>query len=804
MKKINIYIGSTEEDLREESIELKNFVHRMADDLAEKGYDVDIRPLPREGENFTEEDIRNSEMCFFLFNRHAGDENERNLDFAYNVFKASVNERPKVYVYFRIPDRDESVDVSVSKLREKIDKQYSHFYGSFSDLDTVKLRMLLNLKFQEMDYLPVEIDGDGLLFCGQRVVDMDKVGEFENSGELNALKTEYTEIEERYQDMKPEYARGGCSEEFYKEYIEVASKRASILKKIEEQRRLIFDLSLGLSRDSAKGAMTPRMKKAYRLLEKGDTEGCLAILDPNDIDSDFEAWEKRIEEETRQKASVYIREYRLRIDVLLTMYSYDGRFDEIEKSYEKAVRVAYKYEVDLDVVLDYADYLYSHGDSKKAIIELEKLLERKPEDALKVQVYVTEGEIYIRKDSRKAEESFLSALDIIDKDSKKNPGKNEAGVAQACNGLAIICKETARSEEAEKWCRKALELRKKLALQNPDKYEPDFAWSCNSLANLFAKTERSEDAEEWYRKALDIRERLAKQNPDRNESDLAWTCNNLAVLYKDTGHSEEAEKLFQKALEIRTKLSEQDPMKNEVDLAWSLDGLACLYRDQRRFEEAEEHFRKSLDLLLRLAAQDPERCEADLASVCNDIAILYKNMKRYDESEKYYLKAFHIRENLSKRVPGRYESELAWSCNGLANLYKEMENEAEAEIWYRKALVLREKLAKQDPKTHEADLAWSINNLAVLYKDTGKPEEAEVLFCRVLEIRKRLAKQNPKRNEADYAWSCGCLACLYKETGRLKEADDLFNRALEIYDRLVKQDPGRYEADRALLCSNYE
>ena len=236
MEKINIYIGSSEDDLRDESIELKNFVHRMADDLPDS-YDVDIRPLPREGEDFNDDDIRNSEMCFFLFNHSAGNENERNFDFAFRVFKASENGRPKVYVYFRKPEGCGIVDESIDILKNKIDKEYNHFYGSFSDLDTVKLRMLLNLKFQEMDYLPVDMDGGGLYVFGRKVVDLDKVGEFANSGELNVLKAELAEVEERYLDMKPEYARGGCTETFYREYVEVASRRSNLMEQIEKLRK---------------------------------------------------------------------------------------------------------------------------------------------------------------------------------------------------------------------------------------------------------------------------------------------------------------------------------------------------------------------------------------------------------------------------------------------------------------------------------------------------------------------------------------------------------------------------------------
>ena len=663
MKKINIYIGSSEEDLREESLELKNFVHRMADDLAEKRYDVDIRPLPQEGEDFNDDDIRNSEMCFFLFNRSADDENERNFDFAYRVFKASNNGRPKVYVYFRKPEGKGSGDDSIDRLKEKIDKEYGHFYENFSELDTVKLRLLLNLKFQEMDYLPVDMKGDGLYLNGEKVVDIDKVGEFGNNRELKALKAELAEVEEKYLDMKPEYAKGGCSEEFYKEFENIKDKRSRLKEQLEELRKQIFELSLSLSRDSARGDMTLRMKMAYRLLEQGDTKGCLAVLDEEDLNGDYFARkkalqesEKRVQEEAKKNARNFIKEHKIAIDTLMTMYDKEGRFKEIKRRYEAIVAEAEEQEIEIDVILDYANYLSSHSDSEAAEkyylkeLKIRKRLVQSDSKRYKANLAVSYNNLALlysnTQRTAKAKKYYLEALEILERLAETDPKQYEANLATSYNNLAILYSNTQRTAKAKKYYLKALKIFEQLAETDPKQYEAYLATSYNNLAFLYSKTRRTTEAEMYHLEALRIMERLAKSNPEQFGSGLATIYNNLALLYHKNQSTTEAEVYYYKALKINKLLAETDPKRYEPNLAQSYNNLANLYMNTQRTAESEVYHFEALEIWKRLAKIDPKQYEPYLAWSYNNLGILYKKTQRTAEAEKYLLKSLEIREKL--------------------------------------------------------------------------------------------------------------------------------------------------------------
>ena len=711
-KKINIYINSSGEDLKSEATELRNFVNKLGDDLSERGYDVMIRPLPMKAEQFREEDIRDSEMCFFLFGHSSGEETEKNFDYAYSVFHDSKDQKPKVYVYFRKPEKGESADESIERMKEKIDGEYGHFYSRYDNLDTIKLRMLLNLKFQEMDYLPVNMDGDGLYLCGERVVELDKVGEFANCMELSNLRNEQEKTEKEYLDMCAKYGKEDRTDEFYRRYADVASRRTLLNERINELRKQIFELSLGLSRDSVSGDMTPRMKKAYKLLEEGDPEGCLAVLDEEETISDFNATmrlldekAKMVEKRKKKEASQFIREQKIAIDVLVTMYNDSERFDKIVKKYEYIVPVAIEYKTELDVVHEYASYLFDHGESQKAILELKDLL----------------GLV-----------EWLSAQDSL---------QYEPVLAASYSRLALFYSQTiGHMDEAEELFKKAITLQIRLVKSDSMRFEPDLAISYNNLADYYRKNSRHSDkVEELYRSALEINIRLAKQDPKQHEANLATSYNNLAVLYSDTHRFEEAETLFQQSLDVRDRLAKQNYQLFGPDLATTYNNLATLRLRTKRPKEAEEYSDKALEIQRRFAEQDPYRYEPDLLHSYKTLALIYSASGYSMIAAKYYYFCMGTSRFLADREPERYEEELADSYRNLGLFCYKEKRFAEAIKYLLDAVSVFRHLAAQDPDRYLQDLSRVYEKLAMLYSEMGRSEEAEKYSKKTSEIKEKLS-----------------------------------------------------------------
>ena len=365
MKKIKIFLGSSITEFEKERNELELFIRNISDRF-EDNYNIKIVPLRcenmdnhirRDGTQnaINEELVLDSDMCFFIFFTRAGEFTQQEFEVAFEKFRKDG--RPKIYIYFKNLKDGEKAEDSVREFMNRIDNELSHYHGVFDHIDTIKLRILLNLKLQEMDFVSVEFENGKCVVDGKDELDLSNVSEFANNGLLKQLQQELAEVEEQYMQMKPIYAKGGESDSFCKKYAKVASKRQNLIDTIDELQKNIFNMSLRIGKDEVHGEITLRQKEAYRLFELGDYEGCMSVLDENEIDNDFFAFEKQEEQKLKKRASIYIKEHKTAIDILMTMTSYKNRFNEIEERYEKIVKVAEKYLIELNEIYNYANFL---------------------------------------------------------------------------------------------------------------------------------------------------------------------------------------------------------------------------------------------------------------------------------------------------------------------------------------------------------------------------------------------------------------------------------------------------------------
>ncbi|MGN1104259.1 MAG: tetratricopeptide repeat protein [Candidatus Coproplasma sp.] len=696
-KKIKIFIGSSITEFEGERKDLEIFIRRISDDF-EDTYDIKLQPQLCEGEDtaMTEKRkqevfndlVRGSDMCFFIFYTKAGQFTVEELEKAYEKFKE--NKRPKVYVYFKKVTCGVVVDGSIKELKDKLGGEYKQYYGTFEHVDTLKLRILENLTEQEMKDFNVKQEtetvygGEGekltinLKLNGKNVLTLNDISEFANSEELKELQSELAEVEKRYYEMLPKYAEGNADDEFYKEYATIAARRQHLKDTIEELSRRLFDLSLNLSRDEVRGEMTERQKRAYELLAQGDRAGCLAVLNENDIDDEYKrriAEKKRriaaLEEEAKRETTDYIRIHKFAISVLQTAFSYEGRFEEIERRYESIVDAAEEFNVEINVLYDYASYLYDQN-------------------------------------------NFPRALEIVQRLQKlfnNNPtGLFEYDRASLFNLWGMILDDN-HDPEAEEYYKRSLEIYGRLAAENIAAYEPDLAMTYNNLGIFYNVINDYQQAETYYKRALEIRERLAKQNPAAYEPDLAMTYNNLGIFYKDNNDHQQAETYHTRALEIRERLAEQNPAAYEPDLASTYISLGIFYKDNNDHQQAETYYKRALEIYERLAAENPATYEPDLAMIYNNLGVFHNENNDHQQAETYYKRSLEIWERLAEQNPAAYEPDLAMIYNNLGIFYKDNNDHQQAEKYFELAVEIYGRLAKQNPALYENCLAEDFINL---------------------------------------------------------------------------------------------
>lgn len=434
MKKIYIFLASSITEFSRERDQIELFIRNISDRF-EDNYNIKIVPLrcenvdPAVGKSRKQDEynemIEESDMCFFIFFTKAG--NYTVEEFKTAVVKYRETGKPKVYVYFKNLKNCETAEQSIFDFMELVDKEFQHYYGSFDDVDTIKLRILLNLKFQEMDFLRVEFDEDKCIVDGiplkQSELDIGNVSEFVNNKLLLDLRNQLKEVEEIYFNLKPKYASGEISEKGRKNYVDVASKRQSLLEAIEEMQKNVFMLSMSLSKDVVHGEMTPRLKKAYQYFERGDLEAALIVLDKDEIISEYQMRKERRQREQKQDAKLFIRELKTRIDILLAETKRETRFEEVEELYDIIVSESMENIVETETIFSFASFLYEQNNNKKAFILAKKLEELYSENQISVddnstsRLYGLLAQIceWIPENHNLIESYYKKAIDCCDK-----------------------------------------------------------------------------------------------------------------------------------------------------------------------------------------------------------------------------------------------------------------------------------------------------------------------------------------------------------------------------------------------------
>ena len=455
---------------------------------------------------------------------------------------------------------------------------------------------------------------------GKKALSLSNVSEFANNSILGELKAELEKVEVRYFELKAKYKNGECTASQEREYIDVATRRRTLIDAIEELRKNIFNMSLRMCQDEARGEITLRQREAYRLFEAGDLEGANRILDFAEIKSDYLRRKAIREAEQKKDAQVFVREGRTKIDILTAMLTLPFRFEEIEQIYDEIAQVAFEEQVECDTVRDFVWFLYDQNNHPKAY-----------------------------EAAKKAESVFAA-------------GADDETVAGIYHMLATICSDYAsKQDEAEKYYLKAIAIREKFAESDPERFNPDLAMSYNNAGNFYSDQGQPQKAEGYYLKAIAIREQLAESNPERFNPDLAVSYNNAGVFYNDQGQSQKAEEYYLKAIAIYEQLARTNPERFNSDLAMSYNNAGVFYKKQGQPQKAEEYYLKAIAIREKLAESNPERFNPDLADSYNNAGNFYKNQGQSQKAEEYYLKAIAIREKLAESAPERFNPGLAVS-----------------------------------------------------------------------------------------------------------------------------------------------
>jgi tetratricopeptide (TPR) repeat protein len=480
------------------------------------------------------------------------------------------------------------------------------------------------------------------------------------------------------------------------------------------------------------------------------------------------------------------------LDNLADLYRAQGKFDQAEALYKKALEIAEHqgepgHPEIITCLNNLADLYAAQGKQEEA----EQLYER----AMQLTVQASAGQ----PENKAPPEPGAGTP------SRRNPD-----LALTLNSLADFKRAQGKLGESENLYKRALEIDE--AALGPN--HPALAVTLNNLADLYAAQGRHQDADVLDRRAARIRQMsLASDELDIStyrqalvldekalgswHPDVAVDLNSLADEYRAVGRYQEAEQLYRRALAIaETTLGPHDPA-----LVATINNLADLYRAQGKYSQAEPLYKRALALAEKAAAVssqsareavppagtgEPRASEVELATHLNDLADFYRAQRKYAEAEPLYWKAVVLCE----KARGRGNPTLAVTLNNLGDLYRAQGRNAEAEPLYRRALLI----SKQAEAAPESGIQWALAidetagivdyasvardlvNLADIYAGQGKHAEAEALYKRALTMQEKL--RGPASEEV--AAGLEKYARLLRTERRTAEAEKLETKATSI------------------------
>ncbi len=811
---IKIFLASSIVEFANERMAIENFIRNISDKF-EENYDVKIQPLLcenlddayskiRKQEEYNEK-IRNSDLCFFIFFTKAGEYTREEFEVARKKFEETG--KPKIYTYFKVI-KDETAEQSLYDFMNELDKTFGHYYGTFEHIDTVKLRILLNLKLQEMDFLEIKVDGDACVVDGKKTLSLENVSEFANNSIFQELKAELYEVEESYFNLKAKYEKDECSQSEEREYIEIASKRQNLIDAIEEIQKNIFNMSLRMCQDEARGEITLRQKEAYRLFAAGDLEGANNILDFTEIENDYLRDIAIMEANMRKRSGIFIRETKAKIDILKTMTKLPTRFAEIEELYDKILPVVFKFNIEYDTAFDCVNFLYDQNINKKALEigkQLEEIYEKKAEVIDKenaVDLFHLLGvicaDLPLLKDE--AESYLLKAVEMSQNSESSTPNNQAVLLGSIYNSLGAFYSKQNKHLSAMSFYLKSIE---KLSEDNSTETKFFIAKVYNNLGGVCEYCGQPQNIEFYYQKSIELYKNLFKLKPKHDYSGLPTVYYNLACFYDEHCQPQKAEEFYLKASQLANFYANENPERFNDVLASIYNRIGRFYRHQHSFDKAKNYYLKSIEIRGSLSARNPERFLHSLAESCCDTSIFFCESGWFPEAEELYLRVVTIYEQLTKTNPERFNYDLAMSYNNIGAFYdfnaNSLKDSDKSENYYKKSIKIMEELAEKN----NPGLVMSYNNIALFYCEHEQAEKAEPYYLKSIGICKALAQTNRQKYLPLLAVNYNNLGKLYYDTDKSEQAVKYYLKAMKIREKLVDENPKRFSSDLAVSYYNF-
>ena len=659
MKTIKIFVASSDE-LREERLELSDLFAHLNRVFKCRGIELEISkwefldesmgPLHKQEEYNRE--IKTCDMCLVLYWTKIGDYTREELEVAYNELQAG--RKPyKLYIYFKEVGE---IGKDVMEFKAGFERHYGHFYCKYENIDTLKLRFVLQLEnYQNSGAIKVEdsmVKADGIA-----LVSLDNIPFASNNERYRELKQRIAKLREEINSFET-VLKATPNEVIENMLNEKRAKLYELSEELSKHEKALFGTALRMAQYTGQ-RVSERMQRAMSLFEEGKVSEANAVLDEAERDADaiLAAYHQ-----AKENAVLSVDELLLKASVMLadTAFPVDERISHAGDLHKKALTLSRECGIEKEklskVLGEYYNYLFEYA---------------------------------------KYEEAMSVAKEKLELD-KGLFGEYSADVATGYNNIGAVYSSQGNYSVALEHYNKALGIQ--LAIYG--ERHPDVANSYNNIGFVYDSQGDYPVALEHYTKALDIYLAIfGERHPD-----VASSYNNIGFVYDSQGDYPVALEYYTKSLDIRLEVfGERHP-----DVATNYNNIGAVYYSQGDYPAALEHYNKALGIQLAVFGE----CHPDVANSYNNIGAVYDNQGNYSVALEHYNKALGIQ----LAIFGECHPAVAGSYNYIGLVYHNQGNYPAALENYNKALcVFIELFGKYNPYT--ASICASISRL---YFSQGK------------------------------------------------------------------------------------
>lgn len=808
MKKIiHMFLASSITDMKDDREAIGNFIRQMNNIYYSQDLYIHLHMCEDESEDHSmkkggtqkslDDEIRDSDMCFVLFWHKAGDYTEHELQVALEGLK--LNSNPKIEVYFKNLAEGESLTNDVRRVMEEIDQKFLHYHREYSHIDSLKLGIITQLQVHGFLRVDMKVENEQIMVSGLKVASTENIPVYSQNEEFSELAGKCREAEENCAKLFRQYDRDRNNTKAFKAYQKAIKEKQRLLDDFEEIANEILNIGTKITKTISTSAPTERIRNAIQCFDRGDYEGVLDILHPDEIDNYF-LQANVLEEKANMARLSGIEEYRYRILALEAQ----GKWKEVRENYERVIdQVEGELTAPKTIMLEYVRFLYRQKNYQKSLdicVRLQTALGSNP-NALSEQetseLYDLQGELYYYTlQYETAEKTLKKAIELREANAVQEQ-EQEMQMAGSYVKLAKVYYEVTRFFEAETLYLQALERYKKYDTKAIEAVDVDIAHTSLELGKLYYMINRHEDASKLFLSAYHKYAELVHSGVKRYTSAMAEASDRFANLEISVYSHVRTERYYVQAMKIKQVLTQKSPVDYFLFLERILKKLGQFWKENGDVAYGNLIINESE----RIQSMIQDKTYADDKEEYRALDYAYY-VKPIDKKvlEPLLQESKRIFKVLADENPEAYDPSLAQAYNVTGVFYTQIGEKQKAETNYAEAITIRERLVHREPALNPA-LAASYSNLSQHYFIWDRYTEAEQYAKKAIDIYESVITGENGAFNTDLARNYNALANIYVKAGRRKQAEEYYKKSIMLYIKLFEKSSRAY-IDRIINTVN--